>query len=78
LNGFEKPIIAPNPAKNWVSVTFNDALPFDFQITSVDGKVMKTGVSSKDINVSDLPNGLFLLKIQKQGAVFTEKIVVEK
>ena len=37
-----------------------------------------TGRSTQDINVSDLPNGLFLLKIQKQGAIFTEKIVIEK
>jgi arylsulfatase B len=78
LNASSKPTIAPNPAKNLISVSFNDALPFDFQISSVDGKVMKTGVSMKEINVSDLPNGLFLLKIQRQGAVFTEKIVVEK
>jgi arylsulfatase B len=73
-----KPFIAPNPAKNLISVAFNEALPFDFQITSIDGKILKKGVSTNDINVSDLPNGLFLLKIQKQGAVFTEKIVIEK
>jgi arylsulfatase B len=73
-----KPIIAPNPAKSLVSVSFNDALPFDFQLSSIDGKVIKKGISTKDINVSDVSNGLYLLKIQKQDAVFTEKIVVEK
>jgi hypothetical protein len=51
---------------------------FDFQITSMDGKMIKKGVSTKEINVSDLPNGLFLLKIQRQGDVFIEKFVVEK
>jgi hypothetical protein len=30
------------------------------------------------VRAYDLPNGLFLLKIQKQGAFFTEKIVIEK
>jgi arylsulfatase B len=75
---FAQPVIAPNPAKSLISVSFEDALPFDFQITSIDGKVLKKGVSTQDINVSDMPNGLFLLKIQKQGAVFTEKIVIEK
>ncbi len=78
LSAFSKPIIAPNPAKNLISVSFNDALPFDFQISSIDGKVLKTGISTKEINVSELPSGLFLLKIQKQGGVFTEKIVVER
>lgn len=73
-----KPVIAPNPAKNLISVYFNDALPFDFQLSSVDGKLIKKGISTKDIDVSDLPNGFFLLKIQKKEVVFTEKIVVEK
>jgi hypothetical protein len=77
LNATAKPIIAPNPAKSIISVSFNDALSFDFQITSMDGKMIKSGISIKEINVSDLPNGLFLLKIQKQGDVFLEKIVVE-
>jgi arylsulfatase B len=78
LNANSKPIIAPNPAKSIISVSFNDALSFDFQITSMDGKMIKKGISTKEINVSDLPNGLFLLKIQRQGDVFVEKIVVEK
>lgn len=73
-----KPVVAPNPAKNLISVTFNDALPFDFQISSIDGKLLKKGISTKDIDVSDLPNGLFLLKIRKKDLVFTEKIVIEK
>ena len=78
LSASAKPIIAPNPAKNLISVYFNDALPFDFQLSSVDGKIVKNGVSIKDIDLADVPNGLFLLKIQKQGVVFMEKIVVEK
>jgi arylsulfatase B len=73
-----KPTIAPNPAKNSISVGFADALPFDFQIMSIDSKVIKKGISTKDIDVSDLPNGLFLLRIQKQGVVFMEKIVLEQ
>jgi arylsulfatase B len=73
-----KPTIAPNPAKNIVSVGFADLLSFDFQIMSVEGKLIKKGISTKNIDVSDLPNGLFLLRIQKEGVVFTEKIVLEK
>ena len=76
--GIEKPHISPNPAHQTVSVVFNDVLPFAYQLTSMDGKVLKNGVSSKEINVSELPNGLYLLKIQKQDAVFTEKILIEK
>lgn len=78
LNQAAKPTISPNPARQTIAVTYNDALPFDYQISAINGKMMKKGVSTKDIIVSELPNGLYLLKIQKQGNVFTEKIVVEK
>ena len=60
------------------SVTFNDVLPFNYKINSIDGKLIKQGVSTKDINVSDLNNGLFFLEIKRDGRVFTEKIVIEK
>ncbi len=78
LKQAKKPTISPNPVGQSIAVTFNDALPFDYQISAIDGKMMKKGVSTKDIIVSELPNGLYLLKIQKQGEVFTEKFVVEK
>jgi arylsulfatase B len=73
-----KPIIAPNPAKNLIYVTFPDAFPFDFQLTGIDGKWIKSGTATKEIDVSDLPGGLFLLQIRQQGAVFTEKMVIER
>ena len=74
----DKPVIAPNPANQLITVTFTDALPFQFQLSSVDGKILKKGVSTKEITISELPNGVFILKIQKQGAVFTEKVIIEK
>jgi Secretion system C-terminal sorting domain len=78
IQAFEKPIIAPNPAKNSISVGFNDALIFNYKINAIDGKLMQQGVSTKDINVSELNNGLYFLEIKRDGRVFTEKIIVEK
>jgi arylsulfatase B len=75
---FEKPIIAPNPAKNSISVGFNDAVLFHYKINAIDGKLMQQGVSTKDINVSELNNGLYFLEIKRDGRVFKEKIVIEK
>jgi arylsulfatase B len=74
----EQPIVSPNPVRQSVSVVFANALPFSYQIHAIDGKMLLQGVSSKDINTSALPNGLFLLKIQQQDAVFIEKITVER
>jgi arylsulfatase B len=78
IQAFEKPIIAPNPAKNSISVGFSDALNFNYKINAIDGKLIKQGVSTKDINVSDLKNGLYFLEIKRDGRVFTEKIIIEK
>ncbi len=78
ISAFDKPIIAPNPAKNVVSITFNDASNFSYKINAIDGKLMQQGVATKDINVSELQNGLYLLTIKKDGIVLTEKIVIQK
>ena len=78
VQAISRPLIVPNPANNFISVSFNDILSFDYQIMSIDGKVLKKGISMKDINVSELPNGLFILKIEKQNTVFTEKIRISR
>jgi Sulfatase/Domain of unknown function (DUF4976)/Secretion system C-terminal sorting domain len=73
-----RPLIAPIPASNLITVSFNDDLPFHYQIMSIEGKILKQGVSSKDIIVSELPNGLFMLKIEKQNHVFIEKMIINQ
>jgi arylsulfatase B len=77
LHPLSKPTISPNPANQFIHVSFADALPFAFKITALDGKVLKTGVSTKEIKTDGLPVGLYILKIEKQGEVFTEKVVIE-
>jgi arylsulfatase B len=78
IYAFGKPIMAPNPANNLISVSFNDALPFDYAIHSMDGKLIKQGISIKHIDVMGLNGGLYFLEIKKEGRVFMEKIVIEK
>ena len=75
---FEKPIIAPNPAENTISIDFSDASTFNYSINSIEGKLIKQGTATKEINVSELNNGLYLLTIKKGGIVFTEKIIINK
>ncbi|MFM2266769.1 MAG: hypothetical protein RL757_209 [Bacteroidota bacterium] len=78
ISGITKPLIAPNPAQDMILIEFSDASSFDYQLFAIDGKLMKSGNATKEIRVSELPNGLFLLKIQKDGNYFSEKIVIEK
>ena len=78
INVHAPPIISPNPAQQLITVLFPDALPFNYTIHGIDGKTMKRGVSTKEIGVFELPNGLYVLKIQRQGDVFVEKFTIAK
>lgn len=74
----KKPIIAPNPAKNSINVLFDNVQSFDYQIYAIDGKILQNGVANNAINVADLPNGLYFLKINVGNNAITEKIVIER
>lgn len=74
----KKPIIAPNPATNTINVKFDNIQSFDYQIYSIEGKILKSGVTNNEINVADLPNGFYFLKINVSNNTITEKIVIER
>jgi arylsulfatase B len=78
LTAEHKPLIAPNPAPGKLNITFKDDLSFNYEVGTIDGKMLKKGISTQEISLLDIPNGLYFLKIEKQGHVFIEKIVVEK
>jgi arylsulfatase B len=78
IRAHERPIIAPNPAQNLISISLSDTAAFSFQITTLEGKQVKEGNTFKDIDVSALSNGFYLLKIQSSSNSFIEKIVIEK
>lgn len=74
----QKPIISPNPARHTISVLMKDVSSFEYQIYSLDGRVLKSGKATHDINVADLKTGLFILKINLKDKVWIEKIVIEE
>jgi hypothetical protein len=60
--------IYPNPAKNIITVVADITKiekPIDYQIIGIDGKVVKSGKlvnNSSSLNISKLPNGVYLFK----------------
>ncbi len=81
MNNFEnkKIDIAPNPVSSLLMIK-NSAQYIDSQVFIVDlyGRIVKKDSLNlvQDINVSDLPNGLYFLKIVSKGLTQTAKFEV--
>ncbi len=68
--------IFPNPAKDVLEVRLEDASVSTVQIFSLDGKVMLSGFLTKTINVSNIPPGLYFLKIEtSEGGAFMKRFI---
>jgi endonuclease I len=79
-NVFKSLKIYPNPtSKKSITVSFDNDLK-QVEVYSVMGKMITNIVSVYDtknkINLSNLPSGIFYLKITTEGAAITKKIIV--
>lgn len=66
--------VYPNPVKDDLSVS-GISKNTTFEIYSLDGKLLKSGIYTKEstINVSKLPKGIYLLKIENQNLKFIKE-----
>ncbi len=61
--------VFPNPSNSMITITSNISKPFDFSLYSSNGiEVMKGTIisSNQEINISQLPSNLYLLKVDNQ------------
>ncbi|UOK42653.1 MULTISPECIES: T9SS type A sorting domain-containing protein [Flavobacterium] len=67
----------PNPVKEVLYLSIPDEIGTnEFEIFDLLGKTINTGVLvSNQINVSDLSNGLYLLKIKTEKGIFVSKVL---
>lgn len=75
-------IIYPNPANNQFRLTGTDNSPLG-TVTIVDKnskvwKVLNTNSNSLDVDISNIPNGIYAIKYKIQGKVEVKKLVVKK
>ncbi|WHF51474.1 T9SS type A sorting domain-containing protein [Chryseobacterium gotjawalense] len=70
--------IAPNPAKNYFNIENNGKKINSVLIYSLDGKVVKslTNPQSKQVDVSVLPKGTYLVKVNSENSESTKKLMV--
>lgn len=83
-SSIDSPIsIRPNPTSHSIEIrNRNNETAFDLHLFTIDGKIIKEESSvllPEILNVSDLPNGLYFLKLSSEnGKVYTEKIIISK
>jgi hypothetical protein len=75
-------VVVPNPASNIIRVTFNENKSNAIQIIDLSGKIVKSFsaiVSNQlEMNVSDLSEGLYIVKLSNSNGVTTTKLNVVK
>ena len=66
----------PNPTTGLVHFSgVEDAV---ISVYNISGKMINDNVNGKTIDLSSLPNGIYLVKIQKDGTTLTKKISLNK
>lgn len=76
---FENLNVYPNPVGNGhVYITSKTTAPKDIEIFDVLGKrVMDTTISSKELNVSSLSPGVYIIKIKEGDQRATRKLIIK-
>ena len=76
--------IKPNPAQNKVFINLKDdsnQYPAQYRITDLQGKALTPFTAlqtGKPIDVSRLTKGLYLVQVQTQGQIYTQKLLIQK
>lgn len=71
--------IFPNPAKDYLNISFSNKDAFTVEITDVTGKIVLTKRIIGDverIDISSLQNGMYFVKVQSEGVDFVQKLMV--
>jgi len=71
--------IYPNPANTVINVVSELQGPFEIEIYDLIGKRMsRIEVANRNINVSQLPVGIYTLRISVEAASITRKIAIQR
>ncbi|MCD4735719.1 MAG: T9SS type A sorting domain-containing protein [Bacteroidales bacterium] len=70
--------VSPNPTSKWLNIDFDLFQPkhYSIWITDIFGKEVISETSDLMIDVSELENGLYLLFVETENAILSEKFIV--
>ena len=71
-------VLYPNPASNLLHILNINELPLSIlSVTALDGKGVSPRFDENTLDVSELPDGIFFLKVQSGTEVYTLRFVKE-
>ena len=70
----------PNPSKNVVNISELEAESCgEIMIFDMTGRLMKHFTNDVNLDVSDLPNGLYMMRVvTEEGKRYTEKFMISR
>ncbi|MFY8191105.1 MAG: T9SS type A sorting domain-containing protein, partial [Bacteroidia bacterium] len=79
IEGLAQPILYPNPASQFVQISFGSNQTYAYQIWNMLGEQIKTGSinNGENININGLPKALYVIKLQNaNGQTWQTKLQV--
>lgn len=73
--------VYPNPGKEFLKIEFQDFSPASIQLNNMLGQLIINAEHSnsleKELDITSIPKGIYILKIAQNNQIFTERIVIE-
>lgn len=69
--------LSPNPAQNKLFINGKHLKDATYEITTMDGKSIQTGVMADQISVANLKVGLYIIKIKTNSGEYVQRFVKE-
>jgi hypothetical protein len=70
--------VYPNPVQNTLNIKLEGHANYEYSIYSANGKLIKVGKSNNEIaniDVSDLPKGVYVLQVESDNKVYLSKFI---
>lgn len=71
--------VSPNPASDYITINFSETGTHDISFINEYGRVVYNEISSIQtrINISELPSGMYLIKVGSENSISTRKILIK-
>ena len=75
FNRFSGIVVYPNPAKNTLNIVTD--LDIKASLYDMTGRILKSNITEKQVNLSNLPSGVYFLNIEHEGNIYNKRIIKE-
>ncbi|WP_306353402.1 T9SS type A sorting domain-containing protein [Flavobacterium sp. '19STA2R22 D10 B1'] len=68
--------VYPNPTRGTININYSNGLPIEsIELFNMAGQMVKSQANSTQLDVSGLSNGIYILKLNNNNTLYTQKII---